>query len=817
MKSNLFLLAISLTILLNSCQKGKEEKSLFSRNQDFTAGWRFSTEVTEHASDPDFDDSGWRLVNLPHDISVEDLPVQDGDHTGPFYRLLENGGDVGYLRGGQAWYRKSLTLKPEDAGKVFILHFDGIQSESEVFVNGKPAAEHKYGYTAFHLDLTPYLNEPGKENIIAVKVVNPDHNSRWFAGFGIYRQVSLSVLQPVHIRPWGVFVTTSLEDEFARVSVRVEVENNSDSAASILVKTTLRNPSGGRLESSEKKADLKAGEKAILEMDIPVPSPSLWSPDTPDLYSLTASVYREEKLIDEETVGFGIRSIEFSAEKGFLLNGNPMELKGACMHHDNGLLGAAAFERAEYRRVEIMKQNGYNAIRTSHNPPSSFFLEACDRLGMLVIDEAFDVWELPKRKNDYHLHFPECWEKDLEAMVLRDRNHPSVIMWSYGNEVQERARPRGIEIAGMLTAKIRNLDPTRPVTQAICSFWDNPGMDWEKHTPPAFALMDVAGYNYQHERYLSDHVLYPSRIMYGSESVAKEAFINWKKVKEMPWVTGDFVWTGMDYIGEAGIGISVYAEGDTTFKHPQSWPWYNAWCGDIDLIGNKKPQSLYRDVVWGESRLEILVHEPIPAGKKEITYYWGWPKEYPSWTWQGSEGDTLEVNVYSSYPRVRLELNGRLIGEQEIDQETGITASFRVPYEPGELKATGIGTDSISGTKSLFTSGKPAGIRLETDQQSIRAGRDQIVFLKVKAVDENGKLAETAAVSLQVEVNGPGELLAAGNANPFIEGSLQDRNFSLYRGQAMLILRSTGKAGKIKVAVRSEDGLSETVRILAIR
>ena len=731
-----------------------------------------------------------------------------------FIKNVERGGDVGFLNGGTAWYRKHFNVEEADAGRQFILHFDGIQSEAILFINGKKVYEHNYGYTPFNVNITPYLNKSKFDNIITVKVMNPGLNSRWYPGFGIYRDVMLSILNPIHIESRNVFITTpKVTKDEATINIDVEIANTLSKNETVKLLTEIISPSGNIVSQIEKEITIQLHNSNKTKVKELIKYPELWDTETPNLYHARLKLLKKGKQIDEYNLDFGIRSIEFSAESGFRLNGKKVLLKGACLHHDNGLLGAAAFKDAEFRRVEIMKKNGFNSIRTSHNPPSKHFLDACDKIGMLVINEAFDQWELPKRKNDYSQHFKAHWEKDIEAMLYRDRNHPSIIMWSFGNEIQERARPRGIEIAKILGDKIRSIDSTRPSTQAVCHFWDNKDQNWDKHTPATFAVTEIAGYNYMPHKYESDHELYPDRIIYCSESLPKNIFTNWKKVKELPYVIGDFVWTGMDYIGEAGIGISKFVEKQENLWHPQPWPWFNAYCGDIDLIGNKKPQSYYRDVVWDESDLEILVRKPVPAGKREQTHLWGWPQEEPHWSWHGFEDDTLSVNIYSLQPLVKLYLNDELIGEKEINIEEGIVASFNVPYKPGELKAVGIEKDKDEKVKILRTSGEVKRIKLIADKERIKAGADELIFVDVSLVDKNSHFIPTAEVSMDVEVKGEGYLLAAGSSKPLIEGSFQDNEFRLFKGQGLIVVRSTGQTGKILITVRSENGLEEKVHL----
>ncbi len=812
-----FCLIIQAVLFFWCCTGNNREHLIIRRNIDFNTNWKYIKNGFEGPEQINFNDARWKTIDLPHDISVEDLPVQDSSHVGPFYRRSERGGDVGYLTGGTAWYRKHFKTKKSDSTKQYILHFDGIQTEAYIFVNGVKVHENKNGYTPFNVNITSYLNKPGSENIIMVKVSNNANSSRWYPGFGIYRDVKLSILPPIHIANWGVFVTTpKINHKDALVNLSVKLENYTHKNDSILLIAHIISPEKNIVNTIEKKCSVSSRNANKTDLAIAVKEPKLWETETPELYTLKLEVLQNNLIIDEYKVDFGIRSIEFSAEKGFLLNGKEKLLKGACLHHDNGLLGAAAFKRAEYRRVEILKRNGYNSVRTSHNPPSKYFLEACDKFGIIVIEEAFDQWELPKRKNDYHQYFKDNWEKDIEAMIYRDRNHPSVIMWSIGNEIQERARAKGIEIAKMLNAKVRRLDDTRPNTQAVCDFWDNPDMNWEKHTPAIFEITDIAGYNYMPHKFEPDHQLYPKRIMYTSESMPKNSYENWKKVKELPYVIGDYVWTGMDYIGEAGIGISKYVEKEENLWHPQSWPWFNAYCGDIDLIGNKKPQSFYRDVVWENSKMEMLVHAPVPEGKWEQIHEWGWPNEEPHWNWIGNEGDTLQVNVYSAYSMIKLFLNNELVGQKEIDTEKGMVASFKLPYQAGELKAAGSSPGTPSESKSLRTTGKAEKIKLVAERNTITGRVDELVFVNVFTVDSENAFVPTADLTMTVNVEGEGRLQAAGNSNPLIEGSFQDNKFKLFKGRGLVIIRSSGKAGNISLSVSSENGLTENVLIKAI-
>jgi len=793
-------LSIISIIVLVSCQD-KEFHS--QRNLDFNLDWKFVEDSVIGAETIDFNDADWINVDLPHDWSVTDYPMQDSVHIGPFYKNTPLGHDVGYLRGGTGWYRKGFTVEPENAGKEVILQFDGIMGESVLWVNGQKVGEHVYGYTPFNINITEFLNASGEKNVLAIQVFIPTESSRWFTGAGLYRSVEISYLDRVHIDVWGVVVQPDLiEESTANLKVGLDIVNSNSKNQEIEVHTEVINPEGAVVSTQVEKLSVSSADKNNTSISTQIQDPVLWGISNPQLYTLKVSLFENGKQIDEYAQKFGIRTIDYSVERGFLLNGKNILLKGACMHHDNGLLGAAALQKAEERRVQIMKENGYNAIRTSHNPPSKYFLEACDKIGMLVIDEAFDMWVKPKRPNDYHQFFEEWWKKDLESMILRDRNHPSVIMWSFGNEVPERADSMGIAIGKNCISTISSIDDTRPITQAICGFWDNPGKVWDD-SAPAFKILDIGGYNYQWANYESDHVKHPNRIMFGSESVPSEAFDNWQLVEKLPYVIGDFVWTGMDYIGESGIGHSTYPKPNEKQRGLMPWPTYISWCGDIDIIGNKKPQSFYRDVIWGESSLEIMVHEPNPTGNEEVTSFWGWPNEVPSWNWKGHEGEVLEVNVYSSYSTIRLELNGKIMQEKSISIGSRFTTTFKVPYTPGTLKAVGIGNVEEKEVKIIRTTGSMSIIKLIPEQKEIEADRGSIAFIQVEAVDENGYCVNTSSEEIHVAVQGEGKLLAAGNANPKLEGSFQDNAFRLFRGKGLIIVRSTGQEGQVKITVKA--------------
>jgi beta-galactosidase len=733
--------------------------------------------------------------------------------VGPFDTAESQGGaSTGHVVGGTGWYRKHFTLSPAEQGKRIAVRFDGVYMNADTWINGHLLGNHPYGYTSFEYDLTPYLKPAGHENIIAVRVRNEGRNSRWYSGSGIYRHTWLTVTDPIHVPTWGVFVTTpEVSKDKAVVKIATEVRNDGGAGADVAVRARVLNSRGKAVQVAESKLRLAGNETRTVEQSVEMKAPKLWSPDSPELYSAEVEIVAAGKTMDETTTHFGIRKIEVDAEHGFRLNGQMLKLKGGCMHHDNGPLGSAAIDRAEARRVELLKANGFNAIRTSHNPPSPAFLAACDRLGILVIDEAFDCWNEGKNPQDYHLYFKDWAGRDIASMVCRDRNHPCVVMWSIGNEIPEQFRDNST--AKMLREAVRSHDETRPITQAICTDWGNVTRHWEL-ADPAFSHLDIGGYNYEPGRYESDHARQPQRVMYASESFPKDCFDYWSQVEKHSYVIGDFVWTAMDYYGESGIGHTSLSNEQDSFLKP--WPWHDAWCGDIDVCGFKKPQSYYRDVVWRRSQIEMAVHTPLPTGVRENVSGWGWPDESRSWTWPGQEGKPLQVAVYSRCDAVRLKLNGKVIGEKPVSAATKLTAKFDVPYAPGELQAIGLVNGKEVAKTTLKTAGESKSIRLTADRSMIRASRNDLCYVTVEVVDRQGNRVPDAAIPIRFSITGAGELAATGNGAPNDAASFRLPLRTTCQGRCLAILRPTGGAGKIELKAEAE-GLKPATLVVRAR
>ncbi|MBQ3858131.1 MAG: DUF4982 domain-containing protein [Prevotella sp.] len=735
-----------------------------SQKQLFDFGWKFTHNGTT------------QLVDLPHDWDILEGPHSGKGATG-------TGG--GWFEAGKGEYRK-LFASPK--GEVVKLHFEGVYQKSEIFVNGQKVGQHHYGYTPFTVDITKMLKNKGMNEVV-VKVDNSQQpNCRWYSGSGIYRHVWLESMPALHIAENGVFVTTpEVSDNQALVQVEVSVANESPSNRNAIITI------GGK----ELTVNLAAGETQTVRTQFTVNNPSLWSTEHPTLNNLNVQLKEKGNILDTQTVKYGIRSFSFDAEKGFILNGKKVLINGACVHHDDGVLGASAFDDAEIRKVRQMKNAGFNLIRTSHNPTTRAFLDACDSIGMLVIDEAFDGWRTQKNPYDYSTVIDSCFRSDIQSMVLRDRNHPSIISWSIGNEVIERKDIRVVYTARQMKAAIHEKDTTRPVTEALCA-WDS---DWEIYDPHA-EVLDVVGYNYMLFKHADDHKRDPKRVIWQTESYPRDAFRNWATVHDFPYVVGDIVWTGLDYLGESGIGRTYYKgerEGESWIKGGQP-EWHGAPCGDVDITGWRKPISHYREMLWNENTpLYMAVKEPEGYhGEIKQTMWSVWPT-YESWTWKGWEGKPVEVEVYTHQPKVKLYLNNQLIGTKEVNRNTEYKAVFTVPYQKGTLRAEA-GEESVT----LKTAGEPARLKLTPDRTVMRADGQSLTYIIVEVVDQDGNLVPEAEIPCEATVKGAGKLLAFASANLKDEEPYPSVYSKTWKGRAMLVIRSSQKKGTVNVSIKSK-------------
>jgi beta-galactosidase len=806
-------------------EEGANDASLPRRVLLFNDDWKFHRGDIPGADAVAFDDSGWRELDLPHDWSIEDLPPSPAEtqraewidgleplQRGPF-SLYESEGQTatGWTVGGIGWYRKSFmkpVLPPSGRAEV---RFEGIYMNSDVWVNGVHLGHHPYGYTELTYDLTPHLKDG--PNVLAVRVDNTGRNSRWYAGSGIYRKVWLTVAGHLRIASHGVYVTMP-EVTAAAAVVRfvIAVQNGGARQEHARARIQLLNTDDSVVAEDHVALMLPAGADANVTCTLHLRNPHLWSPESPYLYQANIALEAQGGAADMATLRVGIRKIEIDAAQGLRINGQSVKLRGGCLHNDNGLLGSVCIPRAEERRVEILRANGYNAIRTSHNPPSPELLDACDRLGMLVIDEAFDGWEQEKNPQDYHLYFRDWWKRDLETMIVRDRNHPSVVLWSIGNEVKERAEPSGLEIGKALVAFVHELDPTRKVTAAVCGPYDHPKQTWQD-MQPAFTYLDVGGYNYLWKEYANDHAKYPARIMVGTESYANEAFQNWNAIEHCPWVIGDFVWTSMDYIGETGVGRSSIRNGPGHSGGLATYPWFDSYCGDFDLTGRKKSPSYFRDVVWRRSKIEMAVQRPVPEGWTEYPSPWGWSDELRSWSWPGHEGKPLTVRVYTRAERVDLMLNGKQVATKNLLPADALKAEFTIPYAAGEMKATAYEGGTEIANIAFTTTGEPYKLIMTADRPRLQASRDDLSYVMLTVTDKQGRVVPDPIVPVNFTLTGAGEIAGIGNGNPKQVMSFRQPRHMTFLGACTVVVRPLGRPGQIELTASSPGLVGYTLSL----
>ncbi|WP_329222955.1 DUF4982 domain-containing protein [Streptomyces sp. NBC_01485] len=778
----------------------------------------------------------FRPVTLPHDAMIEQRrAAPDGEVT-------MDGAAGAYFPGGVFEYRKTFAVPEEYRGRRVFVEFEGVYRDATVYINGDYAGQRPYGYSQFRIDADRFLRF-GEDNEIRVEA-RAHRDSRWYTGAGIYRDTWLLVGEVVRIVPDGVRITTpDVDASRAVVEVATEVVNDSIEVRTLPVVTELRDASGAVVASDVSRVTVLPGEPATVRQRLYVPSPARWSPEAPHLYGCRVALGE----VDEEQVTFGIRTLRLDPEHGLRVNGETVKLRGACIHHDNGILGAATWARAEERRVELLKDAGFNAIRMSHQPMSKPMLDACDRLGMLVVDEAFDVWTSGKSEFDYSLNFPEWWERDIEAMVAKDVNHPSVIMYSIGNEIPETGSPFGAAWGRRLAEKVRSLDPTRYVTNAvngllavmselgalmqqqpqdkaadagegeqkgINTFMADAGDMMNaisasdlvtQKTAESFAVLDVAGMNYAEARYVLDRDLFPNRIILGTETFPTRVDGNWRLVEQHGHVIGDFTWTGWDYLGEVGIGRPQYVTPATPApSHTAPYPYLVAGCGDLDITGHRRPASYYREIVFGlRAEPYIAVRRPEHHGKAAAGTPWAWSDSIAGWTWPGFEGAPVAIEVYGDADEVELLVNGGSSGRQPVGEDHRFRTEFDTVYEPGELLAVAYRDGVETGRHALRSATGPVGLRAEAERPVIEAGGGDLAYVTLALVDADGTLHTSADRPVRVEVSGAGVLLGLGSADPWTEEPFGSTERLTYEGRALAVLRPTGP-GKIRLTATAE-------------
>jgi beta-galactosidase len=802
------------SILALACAQAQTNVAIGGeRRISFNDGWRFSKGEFQGVEKAGFDDSAWRQVPLPHDWAIEgpfDPKYSAGSGGLPFY--------------GVAWYRKTFTLPTSAKDRFFSIEFDGAMSNAHVWLNVQDLGERPYGYISFALDMTPHLRFGGEANVLAVRLAPEDQSSRWYPGAGIYRNVWLTVTGPRHVAHWGAYLTTrQVSDAKASVAVKTEIRNRGGAPAKVTLQTSVVDAAGKAVSRTTSEATIRAGGSEIVSSTLDVTSPQRWDIDRPYLYSLVSEIAEGGRVVDRHVAPFGIRTIEYTRDRGFLLNGRPVKFRGVCVHHDLGALGTAVNRRATERQLQIMKSMGANAVRTSHNPPSPELLEYCDRLGLVVMDEAYDMWKEPKVRNGSSKFWNQWGEQDLRDLIRRDRNHPSVVMWSIGNEIPEQGRPEGGAMAKRLVDICHEEDPTRPVTSGM----NNPDRAMQNGFAEA---LDLKGFNYKphlYEPVMKDH---PNWILYGAETGstvssrgvyhlpieryqrheslqvtsydiiapawATPPDAEFEAQDKFPNVLGEFVWTGFDYLGEP----TPYGG-----RGGNNWPSRSSYFGIVDLAGFPKDRYyLYQSVWTSEAMVHVLPH----------------------WNWPGWGGKLLPVMAYTNCDEVELFLNGKSLGRKKrfgepvvipvgknTSEDLKFTSKYRlkweVPYDPGTLRVVGYKGGKQAAVKEVRTAGQPARISLTPDRATIRSDGEDLSFITVRIEDKDGNLHPLADNLVRFKVTGPGKIAAVDNGNAATVEPFQADHRNAFNGLALLIVRSqAGSTGKIEIVAASE-GLKE--------
>ena len=747
----------------------------------FDGDWRFLKGDAPGAEKPDFDDAAWRRLDVPHDWSIE----------GPFDEKNPTGRAGAFLPSGVGWYRKRFTLPAGPYGfegrRVFV-EFDGVMANSDVWVNGFHLGRRPYGYVSFAYELTGHLNfGDDKPNVIAVRAdTSAQPASRWYTGAGIYRHVRLVLTDPVHVEHWGTFVTTPQVSN-ARATVRVEsaVVNQSESAREVSLEVALYAPGGRLVATAETEPQrIAPGRVVVFRREIAVRNPRRWDTGDPALYVAGVDVHVGKRTVDSVAVRFGIREFHFDPDTGFWLNGRNFKIKGVCLHHDGGAFGAAVPLRVWERRLRILKGLGVNAVRTAHNPPAPEFLDLCDRLGLLVMDEMFDCWTVGKNPYDYHLYFNDWSLIDTRDTVRRDRNHPSVILYSAGNEIHDTPKADlAKRILSSLVAAFHEEDPTRPVTQAL--FRPNVSHDYDNGLAD---LLDVVGQNYRENEILAAHRQRPTRKILGTENThAREA---WLALRDNPPYAGQFLWAGIDYLGES-----------------PGWPVIGFNFGLLDRTGTPRPLAFQRQSWWGEKPMVYAARRVAPTPRAPTDPGYGQDRRpqvlYSDWTPRSREPHEESVEVYSNCERVELFLNGRSLGSQSRPADER-PRNWKVTFEPGALKAVGTNKGKVAATYELRTAGKPARVLLTADLDRLSPAWDDVAYVAAAVVDASGVVIPDAADLITFKVSGPGRVVAVDSGDNSSHEPFQATERRAFQGRCFAVLRADAPTGRINVTASAE-------------
>ena len=825
----------------------------------FDRAWKFHLGEATGADQTTFDDKSWRTLDIPHDWMIEGVPGADqAKMDGPFDPKSPAGADGAFLDGGIGWYRKTFTLPASAKGKQITILFDGAYMDADIYLNGQKLGNHPYGFTSFFYDLTAGLKFGGEKNVIAVRLNVQQPSCRWYSGAGLYRHVWLITTQPVHVATWGTYLTTpKISATSATVHANTRLENAGTDVVDGVLTTIVLDPAGHEAARSSKSFSIPSlgasVPPTVVDQDLTVSQPQLWSPDTPALYHAVTEVRVKGTLVDSVTTPIGIRTLEFTKDKGFLLNGQHVQIKGACDHADLGCLGSAALKSGYERQLKILKEMGCNALRTSHNPPSPELLDLCDQMGIMVMDECFDEWKQSKRREGYGRFFDEWSQKDLTSMLRRDRNHPSIIIWSIGNEIPEATKAGGSVLGQPLVDTCHREDPTRPVTSACPRPLPSVKFGFDK-------ILDVFGINYQYGAYTDPSIhgvdkvvasetasTVDSRGEYGlsldaagnvqvqtepDKTFQMTSYDLWTPgaslnaeaeevaLQKAPWVAGEFIWTGFDYLGEP----SPY----------RFWPARSSEFGASDLCGFPKDRYYMYQSQWSSKPMVHIL---------------------PHWTWPGFEGKSIPVSVYSNADTVELFLNGRSLGVKHLPEDDefvdhyvnakrnatpaangqpveksashtdkvphvpSVHLAWSVPYEPGELKAVATKGGQVVATDVVRTAGPPAKITLTPDRTQITANGQDLSFIKVTLLDKDGNVCPNADNEIEFTVNGSAaDLAGVDNGDPTNHESFQGPKHKAFHGLGLAVLRSHVDTTGAVTLTASAPGLSSvktTVNVVA--
>lgn len=792
--------------------------------------------------------SGPLRVTIPHDAMINE----------PRDPECLNGHNTGYFPGGIYRYSKTFTTPPEWEGGLVILDFEGVYQRSHVYLDGVEVGGRPNGYAQFRVPL-PNLS-PGETHTIEVVADNSQEpNSRWYTGSGIYRPVHLLVGPRTHIEPTWPRVTTRVTGSRAEVTVKTMLVNEGDSAVNVALSSIVTRSDGSTVDGEDVLLTVDANGNAIAEQTVLLADAELWSPESPALHTVRVTA-RTADTSDEATTRFGVRSLDVSPSSGLQINGIATKLRGACIHHDNGVIGSATYADAERRRVRILKESGFNAIRSAHNPASRALLDACDELGMLVMDEFSDVWTRPKTNWDYSLDFSTWWQRDLEAMVENDFNHPSVIMYSIGNEIGETAVPSGLEWNRKLADAIRQLDPTRPVTNCINGLlnlaasadeekvqrkaaaarasgaasanravillmnmamgtmsrlmtWILPKPIIDKKTRDAYAELEVAGYNHTGTRMVSDGTLHPNRVMVCSEETPKPFLGTWKSISSVPYAIGNFVWTGWDYLGEGALAAARYNDRPRMFV---PFPALTAGEPVIDITGHRQTQSYAFEIGWGIRRDPFIACRPLShAHDKLVQSNWRNTDSLRSWSWEGMDGTTALVEVYGVGAAIRLYLNGVVVGTEPLTEDHA--ATFSLPWTPGELEAVLLSDDGTEiGRDVLRSAGPGLGLNANSDTETLGADGQSLAFVDVTLESDDGTVLPNVDRPVTVRVSGSGVLLGFGSGNPVTTDNYWSGTHTTYYGRALAVIRATTSPGPVVIEVTAEGCEPVSVELTAV-